>query len=262
MNFNKLSDSLNIVKREGAYSQYFENGFQIFEKLIPNDLIDIYIEKFERDCNTPDLGWTLKSDSNSGSYNTYCQAYKEVKELRDILLHDNLWSKLKDILESDPLLHLSLNGWKSTTRNWHQDSYLNPPFVLHNYIAVWIALEDIHPDSGPFQYCPKSNLGRVLTKDKVLKECNVQENPYWPWQTQDAVSLACEQEIIDRGYEIQTFLPKKGDVLFWHPFLIHRGSEPKDSSLLRRTIIAHYSSLRVRKDMNSNVINQNNKFYF
>lgn len=259
MNFYNLSAELSFKKNQKR-PFYFANGYEVFEKLIPDILIDSYCEKFEKDCKTPAIGWTNNGDP--GNKNTYCQAYIEIAELRNLLLCDPLVSILKEVLEDHPLLHLSLNGWKSTTRNWHQDSYLNPPYVLDSYVAVWIALEDIHPDSGPFQYCPGSHLGRVLTKDRVLSECNVPDNAYWPWETQDRVSVACENEIKEKGYSVETFLPKKGDVLIWHPYLIHRGSEPKNPDLLRKTAIAHFSSLSSRTDMKPGIKEENGKYYF
>ena len=41
---------------------------------------------------------------------------------------------------------------------------------------------------------------------------------------------------------------KKGDVLFWHPRLLHRGSTPNDFNLERRALISHYSGINHRPD--------------
>ena len=100
-------------------------------------------------------------------------------------------------------------GWISTERNWHQDDYLNPPRLKSHYLAAWIALEDIHPDSGPFQYVPGSHRWPVLTKARalaLLPEAHRARSD-WTLLTQDAVSAASEAEIAARGAQVVTHLP-------------------------------------------------------
>ena len=50
------------------------------------------------------------------------------------------------------VLHLNLTGWISSERNWHQDDYLNSAEINGWYLAVWMALDDVSPNSGPFQF--------------------------------------------------------------------------------------------------------------
>ena len=57
------------------------------------------------------------------------------------------------------LLHLALTGWISTQRDWHQDDYLNPPFVANWYAAVWMALDDISAESGRSSTCRDRTAG-------------------------------------------------------------------------------------------------------
>lgn len=145
-------------------------------------------------------------------------------------------------------LHLCLTGWRSTTRNWHQDSYLNPPHVGDFYVAVWIALENIHPDSGPFQYIPGSHRWPQVTRETIAPHVNL-NNPLWPTHSEAVLTPAFTAEIEKRGEPVVDYLPERGDVLLWHSRLVHRGSIPNDPNMERRAAIAHFSGIQHRSDM-------------
>src|SRR5205807_4698247 len=94
--------------------------------------------------------------------------YRRCEPLRDLLLCPELVELATHLLGEAPLLHLVLSGWVSTERMWHQDTYLNPGEVGDAYLAVWVALEDIHPDSGPFEWLPGSHRWPVIPREAVL----------------------------------------------------------------------------------------------
>jgi hypothetical protein len=148
-------------------------------------------------------------------------------------------------------LHLNLTGWVSTERNWHQDDYLNPPYVNSWYSAVWVALDDIHPDCGPFEYVPGSHKWPLLRSNKVRLFLTPEErsDANWPFLAERVVNDICEREIARRGGATKKFIAKKGDVLIWHGRLLHRGSYPAVPGMLRKTLISHYSGLSHRIDM-------------
>ena len=74
--------------------------------------------------------------------------YVHVPEMRDLALYPPLMEKMKHLIGEDMLLHLCLTGW-TTERQWHQDEYRS--FCCSTYAAVWIALDTITADSGPFE---------------------------------------------------------------------------------------------------------------
>ena len=240
--------------------EWSKNGYLILRKFIPDELIEAYAKVRERD----------------GEYQS-STPYMDVPEIRDICLYWPLMRMLAHLLGEPMALHLNLTGWKSTERNWHQDDYLNPPYVCGHYAAVWTALDDIHPDSGPMELIPGSHRWPWLRRDLVLKHCrkncetcrgtgkmgndNVRDGrttvacrkcsgPDWPKTTESFVVPAVE-EYIDRvgpGETVQ-FMASAGDILIWHAGLMHRGSVPIDTTLERRSLISHYSAISKRKDM-------------
>jgi ectoine hydroxylase-related dioxygenase (phytanoyl-CoA dioxygenase family) len=68
-------------------------------------------------------------------------------------------------------------------------------------------------------------------------------------------------QIERRKAQITTYLPERGDVLFWHGRLLHRGSIAKNPNMLRKSLIAHYSGINHRSDMPA-AIKHNSGWYF
>jgi len=154
-----------------------------------------------------------------------------------------------EALTGEPMgVHLNLTGWVSTERNWHQDSYLNPAHVGDSYAAVWIALGDIHPDSGPFQYVPGSHRWPQVDQAHIAEHYDL-TNPRWPKETEQILVPLFEAEIARRRAEVVSYVPKRGDILIWHGRLLHRGSRAKATGMERRALIAHYSGINHRPDM-------------
>ena len=217
--------------------QWRRDGVVILQRFIPDELIDAYVDAHRRLAGTPE--WPLAT------------TYLRIPECRDICLYEPLTSLLCDLIGDDLGLHLNLWGWVSTERNWHQDDYLNPSFINSWYAAVWFALDDIDPRSGPFQYVPGSHRWPVLRRDKVRELLTPEQaaSTDWPKYTESFLTELAEQKMRETGAQPETFLAKRGDVLIWHGRLLHRGSPPEQPGMERRALIAHYSALSKRDDM-------------
>lgn len=231
----------------GFQKSFREEGVAVLKSFIPHSLLDKYSEarsKLPKDRS-------LRSNYWAGWH--YPTPYQDCLELLDLATYPELQRALHALVGAEMGLHLSLTGWVSTERNWHQDTYLNPDDLWSFYAAVWIALEDIEPDSGPFEYVPGSHKWPALRRDKLFDflDIDARSDPSWPTFTQNEVARACEEEMHRRGSVTRKHLPKKGDVLFWHSNLVHRGTEPENKDAERRALICHYSALSRRFDMNS-----------
>ena len=175
-----------------------------------------------------------------------------VEEIKDLCLPRKLMDLLASLVGSEVSMNLNLINWTSTERQWHQDSYLNPSYVNNHYIAVWFALDDIHPDSGAFEFVAGTHLWPMIRQELLFKYYpeDMCLNPAWPQLTEPTVVRAIEDKLKAEGLKSEFFLPAKaGDVLLWSGTLIHRGSVPKVRGMERRAIITHYSSIVHRKDM-------------
>ncbi len=196
--------------------------------------------------------------------------YMYVPEMRELALYPPLMAKLKEVIGEDMLLHLCLTGWMSSQRGWHQDDYLNPDFVNSWYVAVWIALGEIHPDSGPFEYIPGSHRWPLLRGEKVRKFLTPEELSrkaegtginHWEKYAERFVNPAIDAQIAAVGRPAVQFLARRGDVLVWHGRLIHRGAMPKVPGMERRSLIVHYSGVNHRPDMPERALDANGQAY-
>lgn len=226
------------------------DGVVVLPRLMPSDVIDAYCARFEADAEerARQRGTSVEAERAQGY--GIGTPYLANAEMRDVCLHGALTDALTWLHDETMGLHLNLSGWKSTQRAWHVDSYLSPPYVGMNYAAAWIALDDIHPDSGPFEYVPGSHRWPAPTQAKVLAAMGEDgSDPDWPWRSEALLGPLYDREIVNRRAHIERFIAKKGDVLLWSAHTVHRGSIPIDPTIERRALIAHYSELSCRRDM-------------
>ncbi|MGB8840897.1 MAG: phytanoyl-CoA dioxygenase family protein [Aliidongia sp.] len=214
-----------------------ENGYLVVPGLIADDLIDRYCTVRRQVSHA--AGWPNPTP------------YLDVPEIRELCLNRPLSDMLEHLIGEPVGLHLTLTGWVSTERDWHQDDYLNPPEVNGHYIAAWTALDQIQPDAGPFEFVPGSHRWPIIRQHKVLTQLGRAngDDPDWPWESERLLTPFFEDQIKERGGRIERFLGNRGDVLFWHARLLHRGSLPTRSGAERRSMIAHYTALTHRSDM-------------
>jgi ectoine hydroxylase-related dioxygenase (phytanoyl-CoA dioxygenase family) len=241
--------------------QWIDEGVVVRRGFFPDEALDPYI------AVRADLARFGPPALLSGWLNG--NSYMHVPQLRRLSLHPPLMELLRHLLGEPAFLHLNLTNWMSSDRNWHQDSYLNPPEVGGWYAAVWIALGDIHPDSGPFQWISGSHRWPMLSGEKVrdtLPEADRDRRSesgawIWPTLTQDMLAAVVDREIERRGAPVRTLLAEKGDLLVWHSRLMHRGSVAAVPFMERRSLIAHYSVIGRRPDMFAE-LDENGHGYF
>lgn len=261
-----------VVGDNWQHERWRDNGYLILKNFIPAELIDAYTARYERD-NGKDAPIGYKTGT----------PYMQVDEIKDLSLYAPLMEILNGLIGEPMAMNLNLCHWISTERNWHQDDYLNPPEVNGHYLACWFALDDIHPDSGVFEFVPGSHKWPVMRGEKVraLLEPHEQNDPDWPRIAErfldEVFEAKIEIETARRYFEMKFppeipmgamigedfsivnkwFNAKKGDVLIWHSWLAHRGSKPKNPNLLRKSLITHYSGINHRPDMQPPVLWEN-----
>ena len=104
-------------------------------------------------------------------------------------------------------------------------------------VGAWLALEDIHPDAGPFAYYPGSHKLPYVLNDRI-------DNMGTRWkigQNGGQPYMAEIQEVIaSEGLTEVVHLPNKGDLLLWHANLLHGGIKKVDLARTRRSMAWHF----------------------
>lgn len=235
-------DQPGIATKHLAPHQQFwaDNGFLVIEGMIDPADCDEYIELRHK------LSLGRKSFPHFVPYLQY-------DVIKRMFCSERLHTLLSDLVGEELGLHFNLTPFVSTERGWHQDEYLNPPDTYGRYAAVWIAVDDVPEDSGPFEFIRGSHKLPTVSKDKVMPYLKPQfqsgdENTQdWSGYSSTFVNPAYFFKFIKDRQPVTKFLGKKGDVLIWHSRLIHRGSPPKNPDAIRPGIIGHYSPIRTAR---------------
>ena len=206
-----------------------EKGFIILPQFFKSERID----KMERSITT-DL-----TEKNKQKYfsNRLINLHKTNK-LVDALFRDaELLKLLSFILGKEALPYQTINFYKSSSQLAHSDSLHLTTEPLGYLVGVWVALEDVAPDSGEFFYYPGSHRFKYI----MNKDFDAKNNP---WSLDERLNEKYEDKVAhiirENQLEPEAFLPKKGDVMIWHANLLH-GSHPKiDPSLTRKSLVMHY----------------------
>jgi hypothetical protein len=119
----------------------------------------------------------------------------------------------------------------------HQDTIHLTPFPQGYMCGVWVALEDVQPDSGELEVFPGTQtLPRVYMSDAGCPK--VTDNDWGEFQ--EKVVARYRKMLDEGGHGKVTYRPKRGSVLIWHENLLHGGSVRVDLSRSRRSIVSHY----------------------
>ena len=153
-----------------------EHGYLILPKFLPEPLVDAYRRAF--------VAAGVLPGGFSGP-----QPFLKQPEMLDICCYPPLVKKIEEVIPTPMAVNLGLTAWISTTRTWHQDDYLNPPYINGWYVAVWMALDDIDPDSGVFEYVPGSHRWPLMRGEKVRAALSPDQlKGMWPLHAEQMVT--------------------------------------------------------------------------
>lgn len=170
--------------------------------------------------------------------------YKHSPAIKNMMHDWGLKQLLSFILDKEVVPFQTLNFVKGSGQRAHSDSIHMTTYPLGYLIAAWIALEDIHPDSGPLFYYPGSHKLPYLLNDDFANyssrfKLGAKQYSDYEDVTEDIIRQSCLQP--------EVFLPKKGDVLIWHANLIHGGMPVLNPALTRKSMVIHYYAKDVIK---------------
>jgi hypothetical protein len=111
-------DHKGAHRKEGLspmQAAWARDGAVWLQDFLPAGLADWYIDFWYKQSPGPG-GWG------------YPTPYVEHKPIRQVAMYPPLMAALKELIGGEMVLHLTLTGFKSTTRSWHQDDFLNSPW--------------------------------------------------------------------------------------------------------------------------------------
>lgn len=161
-------------------------------------------------------------------------SFEHCEPARRAVTDPELVRLLSFLLGRDARLFQTINFFVGSEQAAHSDSFHMTTEPMGYLIAIWIALEDVDPGSGPVYYYPGSHrLPYVMTEDlaAVGGEHATKEDRY---------AERIREEIAERGLEPVEFTANAGDVLIWHANLLHGGRGIGRQGSTRKSLVAHY----------------------
>lgn len=168
--------------------------------------------------------------------------YQHLPTAHAIIFANAICAFLRAVFEDNILAFQGLHFEKGSTQAIHQDTayvVLTEPMKL---CASWVALEDVQTGSGELVYYPGSHRLPDWLYSKRFKHFNHKRDEHTE-HLQHLESL--HEKSRDTGLKLQSFLPRKGDVLIWSADLAHGGAPISDSTLTRRSLVTHYTAQSV-----------------
>ena len=227
---------------------WIRNGFVILHNAVSIAAIDAALLDFEAAYDGR-LGCKMSfSDSEGFHLEEASRAHVRKAHAKLLDLHNvsqtvqriifvDAVSRFLQVLFNRPAVAFqSLGFYYGSQQHSHHDYAFVRVSSPLEFVASWIALEDIYPGSGELEYYPGSHLlpPYMFADKRIWVE---HEDPEL-WEGTFSKNL--HQRAREAGLSMQRFIAKKGDILMWSAGLIHGGSPLMDAILTRKSLVTHY----------------------
>ena len=201
---NRVLQELNFFKNKNKlyYSQSEHNWRRIKGDLDDFGLLECSFENFT------DLPWAINLS----------KAGREILQSEEILFALRKISNYEDFCMWQNMFFDKSTGTVDHIDTWYLDT--NP---MGNLFGAWVALENIDGEGGVFHVYPKSH----LSSNKEWM--NTSHKEFINWSKKES-----------QNYEKKPIYLEQGDLLLWHPSLIHGSSLQNKKGASRKSLTAHY----------------------
>ena len=235
-------------KKDKQFQAYFDdlnqNGFCIVDLTMNGNLI----EQANQDIDDAIRRNSVRLNSRAYHYNEnprIVEAWKFSKSIKKLATNNTILDLLSFCYQSEPIPFSTINFIKGTEQPLHSDE-LHFGSIPHRYLSgCWIALEDIHPDSGPLSIAVGSHKLPIFSFEQIglstpRNEADFKKNysAYEQW-VKETIEL--------NGLEVVTPRLLRGQCLVWLSNTLHGAYSIKNPKLTRRSLVVHYHYSRCKK---------------
>lgn len=166
------------------------------------------------------------------------EMWKEIKSVKNLAIHQDIIFLLESLYAKKPIPFSTINFLKGTEQPLHSD-YFHFATKPDGYLAgVWVALEDIHEDSGPLTIVPGSNNLPYIWLDTLGLEIPKNKNDIKDNYTKYEEHI--KKIMRDKKLTVLTPKLKKGEFLIWSANILHGAGEIKNKNSTRFSQVTHY----------------------
>jgi hypothetical protein len=163
-------------------------------------------------------------------------AWRRSEAVRELASLPRLVRLLSDVYGRRAFPFQTLNFQRGSQQHVHADTIHFHSEPSGFMCGVWIALEDIEPDSGPLTYYPGSHRMPMLT----MRAAGVNRPDPHPDDYVRYYIKAIADRLAEGGYAEHQALLKKGQALVWTANLAHGGSPIARPESTRRSLVVHF----------------------
>ena len=223
----------NAIEKTIDQIRFEEHGFHIERNLIDSEMINSAKKEFSR-IEEYELYGHVK-----GSSARLVNVHKQSEALRQVYESKKISTIVANLLGEESYAAQSLGFVYGSQQSAHSDWIHLSTFPHNSMCGVWIALEDVAEGSGELFYFPGSHKYPRISMDFLQLNKISSVDPNW-----EEFGYRYNREIArvlsENFSEPTKFLPKAGDVLFWHENLIHGDGPRMDMSLTRYSMVLHF----------------------
>ena len=167
--------------------------------------------------------------------NYHQDRFADIDSVRDLAMDYDIRAMLASLHGYEPYPFQTLNYPTSSLARTHSDYIHFAAYPQPLMSAAWVALQDIHPDSGPVFYYEGSH---------VISPYNMQDFGLED-RTKHGLNYAKYQDIMQAhmrksSFEYKEAVFPKGWVLIWSANLVHGGPPAKQPGMARLSQVTHY----------------------
>ena len=231
--FSEHRDEGLFADQLAVADQLHQHGYAVLD--LGRERMEALAARIRRDLEGQfDLeAWRAEAGQSGGL--RLMDAWRQSEAVKEVALLPEVQLALQRCWGREPFAYQTLNFPVGTQQHLHSDavhSHTEPPGFM---CGVWVALEDIHPDSGPLEYVPGSQRLPYIQAADVGVRQQPGVNPgqkifHEYWQT----------AIRQGGLQRETFTPRLGQALIWSANLIHGGSMVENLQRTRWSQVTHY----------------------
>jgi len=216
-------------------------GFTIIKNGIENNLVNKVINDFDYWSSLEENEFTKFNFDRVTNFHIYS------KNTLDLVTNNIVNDILKALFKKEQVIYSSLFFREGTSQHYHRDTphfYTNP---IDQYYGVWYSLEDININAGPLKYFIESHKLEIPNGNDIVnnyfKDTNIEEinNNFDCLIKYNKIieDLCYEKKLISVSEKNYIDKINKGDIIIWHPKLLHGGSDIIDRKLTRYSMVTH-----------------------
>jgi len=238
-NFEKESKNENI-------SDLLMNGYTVVKNSLDTACIDKFLSDYEKvkfETLSKYANQLDREDCLNGMYRRLTNLHLKIESALELFSKNSALEVTDYFFGESTTLYTSLFFERGSAQECHRDTPYFWTYPGYGYFGVWLALEDINPNSGPLMVIPKSHkiidtdlfrksIGDLERADKGL--LNPQSEFLW-LRYQSEIQKKCNEGML----RAENITINKGDTIIWHPQLMHGGSKILDDSLSRKSFVMH-----------------------